>query len=210
MKSIRKLWESIVYLGMQPGSPPQHRIARLFGPFRGPVERFLAGGLAPTDPLYLTNRTFSQKFRTGLVVAVPCLLVAGLLTLGIGRYIRIREKPVTELTKAELQERILPNLAKNIHISTNHDLEVVEARVEGGDPTVVSGTVKNNTNHAIEDANVVFDLTDRFGARLGAVAAKIAHVDAESTAPFRIEAAQRTAAYALVREVVVAPAKAAN
>jgi hypothetical protein len=50
---------------------------------------------------------------------------------------------------------------------------------------------------------VVFDLVDGSGARLGAVAAKIAHVDPKSTAPFRVIAEQEHAAYALVREVVL-------
>jgi hypothetical protein len=167
------------------------------------VERFLAGGIAPSDPLYLTNRTFGQKLRTAVVVAIPCAIVFGLLALGVGSYIRVREKPPQDMTTAELKEKILPTLARNIEISTNHDLEVTEARVEQGEPTVVLGAVKNNTGHAIDNAQVVFDLTAASGARLGAVAATIAHVDAKSTAPFRIAVPQDNAAFALVREVVL-------
>lgn len=204
MKIVRKVWESIVYVGMRPGSAASgSRIPRLFGPLRGPVERFLAGGIAPSDPLYLTNRTFGQKLRTAVVVAIPCAIVFGLLALGVGSYIRVREKPPQDMTTAELKEKILPTLARNIEISTNHDLEVTEARVEQGEPTVVLGAVKNNTGHAIDNAQVVFDLTAASGARLGAVAATIAHVDAKSTAPFRIAVPQDNAAFALVREVVL-------
>jgi hypothetical protein len=204
MKMLRHLWESIIYVGMKPGSAASpSRIPRLFGPLRGPVERFLAGGVAPTDPLYLTNRTFGQKLRTAVVVSIPCLIVVGLVALGVRSYFSVSEKPVRDLTAAELKEKILPNLAQNIHIATNHDLEVTEARVERGQPTMVLGAVKNNTDHAIENARVVFDLTSNTGARLGAVAADIARVDAKSTAPFRIAVEQDTAAYALVREVVL-------
>ena len=199
MKRLRKLWESVVYMGMQPGADPQRRISRLFGPFRGPVERFIAGGVAPSDPLYLSNRTLGQKIRFSIVVAIPCVLVLGLLAIGAGNYFHVQEKPVRELTIAELREKILPNLAKNIRIET-HDLEVVEARVEPGH---VLGTVRNIANHPIEDATLVFDLTDGVGTRLGAVSAKIAHVDANSTAAFHIDIDQPNAGFALVREVVV-------
>jgi hypothetical protein len=204
MKIARRVWESIVYVGMRPASAASgSRIPRLFGPLRGPVERFLAGGIAPSDPLYLTNRTFGQKMRTTVVVAVPCMIVFGLLALGVGSYIRVREKPAQDVTTAELREKILPTLARNIEISTNHDLEVTEARVEPGDPTVLLGTVRNNTGHAIDNAQVIFDLAGDSGARLGAVAAPIAHVDANSTAPFRIAVQQDNATFALVREVVL-------
>lgn len=204
MKIARKLWESIIYAGMRPGSAASaSRIPRLFGPLRGPVERFLAGGVAPSDPLYLTNRTFGQKMRTAVVVAIPCLILVGLLAVGVGSYIRVREKPAQDLTIAELREKVLPTLPRNIEITTNHDLEVTEARVEQGEPTVVLGTVRNNTGHAIDNARVVFDLAADSGTRLGAVAATVAHVDANSTAPFRIAVPQDNAAYALVREVVL-------
>jgi hypothetical protein len=167
------------------------------------VERFLGGGIAPSDPLYLTNRTFGQKLRTAVVVAIPCVIVFGVLALGVGSYIRVREKPAQDVTTAELREKVLPTLARNIEISTNHDLEVTEARVEQGEPTVGLGTVRNNTGHAIDNAQVVFDLTADSGARLGAVSATIAHVDAKSTAAFRIAVQQDNATFALVREVIL-------
>jgi hypothetical protein len=204
MNTLRKLWESVIYMGMKPGSTPsQTRIARFFGPLRGPVERFLAGGMAPSDPLYLTNRTFGQKLRTGVVVAIPCLIVIALVTVGVGSYIKVREKPVRELTALELRDKILPDLAKTVHVTTNHDLEVTEAHVESGQTATVWGKVRNNTDHSIDNAEVVFDLTTRAGARLGAVAAKIPHVEAKSEAPFRVSVEQDTAAFALVREVVL-------
>jgi len=194
----------MVYMGMRPGSAPlPSRVARLFGPLRRPVERFLAGGVAPSDPLYLTNRTFGQRLRTAVVVAVPCMILIGLVGLGVSSYIRVKDQPAPELTTAELKEKILPNLARNIQITTNRDLEVVEAHVETGPTPALLGTVRNNTGHAIEDARVVFDLTTDSGARLGAVAAKIIRVDAMSTTPFRIAVEQDTAAFALVREVVL-------
>jgi hypothetical protein len=167
------------------------------------VERYLSGGRAPSDPLYLTNRTIGQRLRLAAVVAVPGLILVGVVALGAGRYFRVRDKEQRQLTSAELAQQLLPGLAKNIDVRSNHDLEVAEARVEPG--RTVSGTVKNNTDHAIDHAAVILDLTTVSGARLGAVAAKIPHVGPKSTAAFRIKVEQDTAVFAQVREVVLQP-----
>jgi len=201
MNKLRSLWESVVYVGMKPGSAPvATRLARWFGPFRSPVERFLTGGLAANDPLYLTNRTFGQRLRVAIVVMVPCLLLAGVVTLGIGVYIRAHQKPPERLTNAEVAARMLPKIdPQEMHLDTNHDLEVVNAAVESGH--IVAGTVRNNTDRPINNAAVIFELTNSSGARLGAIAAEIPHVDPRGTSEFRVTVEQEDAVMALVREV---------
>ncbi|HMD70172.1 MAG TPA: FxLYD domain-containing protein [Bryobacteraceae bacterium] len=204
MKTLRKLWESIVYAGMRPDSAPSApRSGRRLGRFRDKVERFLSGGPAPSDPLYLTNRSIFQRARVAILVLIPCLILLGLLALGVSHRLRVREKPVHQPTPAEIAQATLPNLVKNIQITTDHDLEVAEARIQHGDPTMVVGTVKNNTAHAIDNARVVFTLTTEVGAKLGYVAVHIEHVDPKSTAPFSLGIEQENAAFALVREIVL-------
>lgn len=163
----------------------------------------IVSGRAPSDPLYLTNRTLGERLRLAGVVAIPCLILGGVLALGVGRHFRVREREERQLTSEEVARQLLPGLAKNIQVRSNHDLEVMDARVELG--RKVSGTVKNNTDHAIDDAKVILDLTAVSGARLGAVAARIAHVGPKATASFRISVEQDTAAFAQVREVVLQP-----
>ena len=69
MNKLRKLWESIVYAGMQPSSPASApRPGKPTGGFRDKLERFLSGGPAPSDPLYLPNRSLWQRARTGILV----------------------------------------------------------------------------------------------------------------------------------------------
>src|ERR1022692_4753065 len=80
MKRIRAFLESIVFAGMKPGAQtaPKRQLAWL-GPLRGPVERLLSGGPAPTDPLYLTNRSLGRKLLSWSLVGIPCLvLLAGI------------------------------------------------------------------------------------------------------------------------------------
>lgn len=202
MKSLRELWESIVYAGMQPRSAPSTPNSGRGGWFRDKLERFLSGGPAPSDPLYLTNRSLFQRTRVAILVTIPCLILVGLVALGVSHRLRVREKPVRQPTAAEIAQATLPNLVKDIQITTDYDLEVSEARIQHGQRTMVVGTVKNNTTHSINNARVVFTITTDIGAKLGYVAVHIEHVDPKSTAPFSLGIEQEDAAFALVKEIV--------
>src|ERR1017187_10871489 len=101
-KIILAFLESIVFEGMKPGAQtaPKREFAWL-GPLRGPVERLLSGGPAPTDPLYLTNRTLGRKLLSWSLLGIPCLV----LLAGIGKVCRSLldpplAKPAKELTAA--------------------------------------------------------------------------------------------------------------
>lgn len=191
-EKLRSLWESVAYAGLKPGSAPRpNRLARWFGPLRRPLERFLAGGRVPDDPLYLSNRTIGQRIRIALVIAVPCLLLA----LGVAAWIRSRHK----LTNEEIAAQMLAGVdTRNLHVAANRDLEVLEATIQSNH--VVSGRVRNNTARAIDGAIVYFDLTDRAGTRLAAVAAHVPRIDPNETASFNAPC-DETAVYAFVREV---------
>jgi hypothetical protein len=188
---------------MQPRSAAPPPGSRRSGWLRGKLERFLSGGPAPSDPLYLTNRTIFQRARVAILVTVACLILAGVVALGVSRHLRVQEKPVHQPTAAEIAQATLPNLVKNVQISTDHDLEVAEARIQHGDRTMVVGTVKNNSSRAIDNIRVVFTLTADNGTKLGYVAVHVEHVDPKSTAPFSLGVEQEDAAYALVKEIVL-------
>ncbi len=192
----------MVYAGMKP-TVRGGKATRLrwLGPLRGPTERFISGGAAPTDPLYLTNRTLSQRIRFGIVIAVPCLILAGGVILSMSSIYKPKIAPARPLTPAEVSARILPNLAKNISIESNKDLQVVEVHVDHTAGTKLAGTVTNNTGHAIRLAEVVFVLTEASGSQLGAVTAKLENLAPFSTTKFAVPIQQSTAAYALVREI---------
>jgi len=188
-------------MGMQPsGGAPEKRL-RWLGPMAGPVSRFLNGGAVPSDPFYLTNRTLGQKVGLALLIAIPCLLVIGGIGLaGLGYF---DNPPATSPpTSAEqAAARTLPDLDKDINIPVNRDVEVVDAHVEQGPVTKLTGTARNNTGRTIHDAELIFDLTDAAGSRLGAVSARVAAIAPKGTTSFSIAIEQRNAAFALVREI---------
>ena len=203
-KRLRGIFESIAYAGLQPGTAAPPKQMKWLGPLRGPVERFLAGGSAPSDPLYLTNRTLGSKVKIGLAIGIPCLVVGGLLYGVLDNSFDFGDdKPVHEQSAAEVAAKLLPKLDQNITITTNRDVNVIEVRVEHGTPMSLVGSLKNNTDHEIHLAEPVFDLTDAGGSQLGAVSTKVENLKAGSTTTFRFPIQQTEAAFALVREVHV-------
>src|SRR6266540_3760121 len=98
MKRLRAFLESIAFAGLKPsGQKAQGRQLRWLGPLRGPMERFLAGG-ATSDPLYLSNRTLSQKMRSWALIAVPCLVLAVAIAIALSTLLDPPEtKQVKEL-----------------------------------------------------------------------------------------------------------------
>jgi hypothetical protein len=195
---FRQFIESVLFAGLKPGGRSTSGGMRWLGPLRAPFERFLSGP-SSADPLYLSNRTLGQKLKLAAVVAVPALLVAGGLMLALSSRTP-GTGPGVEPTAAEINQRILPHLDKNIHVEVNRELEVMEVHIERTPDPKLACTVRNNTSHAIQNGEVVFDLTDSSGSQLGAVRVPMS-LPASSTTKFQISIRQQSAAFALVREV---------
>jgi hypothetical protein len=202
LKRLRAVIESILYAGMKPGS---HTAAatpmKWLGPLRGPVERLLAGP-SPSDPLYLSNRTLGQKARAWSLIAIPCLgLAFGIVAL-LSNLLAPPPPPVRQLSAAEIAAKILPNMAKDIKVEQNTDLEVLEVGIQrDSDPRRLAGKVRNNTTHEIAAADFVFDLTDASGSQLGAVRATVERIPPVSVKAFQFPIKQQQAAFALVRNI---------
>ncbi|MGO9255529.1 MAG: FxLYD domain-containing protein [Bryobacteraceae bacterium] len=203
VRRIREIFESIAYAGLQPGARAgQTKRIKWLGPLSGPIERLLSGGPAPSDPLYLTNRTTGQKIKLGVAIGVPCLVLAGLVYGMLTNSFDFGgPPPAHEATASEVAAKLLPHMDPNMHIDTDKDVEVVEVRVEHGAQMTLVGSMKNTTDHEIHIAEAVFDLTDSGGSQLGGVSARIENFKAKSTANFRIPIQQTEASFALVREI---------
>jgi len=197
---FRKFIESVVYVGMTPGahktqdSPP--RKLRLLAP----LERFLS---APTesDPLYLTNRTLGQKLTRMLWVAVPMAVVVGGVVVAIGFFAPKTITPAKELTPAERADKLLPDFNKDFQVEVNKDLQVLEVHFEHTGSSLLVGNLQNKTGHAIQEAVVVFDLTDAAGSQLGGVTVTETNFAPGAVRQFKQPIVQSTAKYALVRYV---------
>jgi hypothetical protein len=201
-KSFREKVESLVFAGLKPGEPAaQSKSIRWLGPLRQPWERFLNAG-ASDDPLYLTNRTWRQRARVWVLVALPCVLVAAAVAFALLGFVQKRDAASKELTPAQMAAKLLPpDLDKNIQIHDDRPVDVAEVRVEHAGTTRLVGAVRNRTDKALAHAQVIFDLADARGSRLGAVSAEVEHVPPRGTAPFDIAIEQSTAVVAIVREV---------
>jgi hypothetical protein len=198
-QSFRQFVESVVFAGMKPGEPrSEARRMRWLGPYREILERFLSGS-APDDPFYLTNRTVGQRVKLWLLVAAPVLLVAAVIAFGVLGFIEKKDSAPKELTPQQIAAKMLPDLNKPMQFDVNRDLEVLEARVQQGEPVKLVGSVRNVTDRTIGHAELVFDLTDARGSRLGAVSVPLESLPPQRSINFELAIEQRTAVFALKR-----------
>lgn len=204
-RRFREVIESIVFAGMKPGgAAAQSPRMRWLGPLRAPVERFLSGGLAPSDPLYLTNRTFGQRIRFAVVIGTPCVIVASLMALALSDYfVKKTAEPKLDPSPAEraaMAAKMLPNM-DNVKLDTNRDVDVMEVHIDRTKGIALMGTVMNNTTHEIHSAEIVFDLTDSYGSQLGGVSQQLENLAPQIRQNFRLPIEQSSARFVLVREV---------
>jgi hypothetical protein len=200
MKRLRELFESIVFAGMKPGARPgQTQGRKWLGPLRGLVERILSGS-APSDPLYLTNRSLGRRIMPWSLVVIPCLLIVGLVVLALTYSGAPVAAPKKEPTAEEAAAKVLPNLARDVKIDSNKDVEVLQVQVNRS-AMKVTGTVRNNTAHTVAVTDVIFNLTDTSGSAIGAVSGHIENLPPKSTRDFQIPIKRQDAAFVLVREL---------
>lgn len=205
-KSLRDKIESIIFAGLKPGgattSPGAQRSSgwfRWLGPYREIIERFLNRS-APSDPLYLSRRTWQQRLKTGLLLAIPCVVLAGVIGFLVFGNMQRHDAPPKQPSTAEIAARLLPDLSKSLPPGTNPELEVMEVRLDP-DGSTIEGRVRNRSDHRIAHADLIFDLADQLGSRLGAVDAQVNNVEPGAVVPFHLAIVQHSAAVAIVREV---------
>jgi hypothetical protein len=177
-------------------------VAPDFRPARKPglLSRLLSPP-APSDPLYLSNRSFFQKARRFLLVAVPLVLLVGGLFVATQIDNSRTPKPVAELTPEEVAAKTLPAFNKEIKLDSNKDLQVIEVHVEHSRGTQLVGNLRNTTTHPIAEAVVVFDLVDASRSQLGGVTVTETGLLPGAIRSFRKPIEQANAAYVVVREL---------
>jgi hypothetical protein len=204
-KRIKNFFESIAYAGLRPsgGMPLAQAEAKKAGWFSQRIEKFLSGG-GSSDPLYLSNRTFMQKAGIWLLLGLPSVILLtglGLVLLGFFDRSKPVAPPPAGLTDAELAQKMLPDLNRDLHVDSQHQVDVQDVHVLRVGPVKLAGLALNNTDHAISKVEIVFELTDKEGSRQGAVSTELANLPAKSSVPFQFAIEQQTAAFALVREI---------
>jgi hypothetical protein len=201
-KRLRSFVESLVFAGLKPsgGVSLEPKPERRLGPLRDRIDLFLSGGRTPSDPLYLTNRTWKQKLRLALVIATPTALLFFALALVFTNVYAPKTAPPKEVSAAEIMAKLLPNLEKTVNIDTYKDAEIMELRVLRDGPPRVSGILKNKTGRVI---SVEFDLdiASLSGSRVSSSTQRVDKAPPNSSTPFEFPAGNSEAAYALVRQI---------
>jgi len=197
MSPIRKFLESIVFAGMTPGTQTAPKPQpKWLGPLRGPIERLLSGGPAPTDPLYLTNRSPTQILKSWSLIVLPCLILSAGIAYTLHALNPREAKPDKEPTAAEITARL--QVPKDVKLEPDPDVQVLKIHVEG---SRVFGTVQNTSSREIAVVKLVINLTNDTGSQVGAVEATVEKLPPSGSKDFAIAIKQRNAVAAIIREI---------
>ena len=192
--------------GMPAGKSQLDRLRKRFDPLRERMDLFISGR-APSDPFYLTNRTWRQKLKIASLIAAPILLLIALVTIGATGQFRFHkvdpdERPPAEApAPAEAPPPAAPQKPLPDPISTSTDLEVVNIRiVRDAHPPVVTGIVRNKTNRKVDSAEVSYYLADTAGSLVGTDTIEVANVEPHGSVAFRMPLKIAKAEYVFVRD----------
>lgn len=188
-------------VGMAAGKSPPDPSRKRFGRIRGRIEIFLSGRAHP-DPLYLTNRTSRQKLKVAALIVAPALLLIALVTIAATNPFRFHkvdgfEQPVAETPPPAVPQKPLPD-----PILAAEGLEVVNIRIaRDARPPVVTGTVRNNSDHQVASAQVSYYLANTQGSLVGTDTTSVANLEPHGSVSFRMPLKIAEAEYVMVRNV---------
>jgi len=164
-------------------------------------ERKLSGR-APSDPLYLSNRTWKQKLRLAALIATPVVLLGALVVVSSTDWLHFRKANPYEHPLAEAPAPApAPKQTSDTKLAPS-DLEVVNIRIaKDVNPPVVTGLVRNNTGRKVDSAEVTFYLADNDGSVIGTQTASVGNVGPHGSVNFTAPLKIAQAGYVLVRDV---------
>jgi len=193
--------------GMPAGKSQFDRWRKRFHPWRGRIEIFISGR-APSDPLYLTNRTWLQKLKIVSLIAAPVLLLIVLGTIVAANRLRFdkadpyEHPPGDVAAPAEAPPPAVRQQPLPDPISASTDLEVVNIRIaRDAHPPAVTGVVRNKTNRKVASAEVSYYLADTAGSLVGTDKTEVANVEPHGSVAFRMPLKIAKAEYVFVRDV---------
>lgn len=157
-------------------------------------------GRAQDDPLFLSNRTVTQKMKSWLAVGVPCLIVIAVVTFALTRRGGAKDNRVADLSPAQVAARMLPDYTKTVNLAVDRAVTIDEVQVEHSVPPKLIGVARNMSD-LVHSADLLCELETRRGARLGGVTAHLGEIAPHATKKFEVEIVQDTASIAIVREI---------
>ncbi len=172
-----------------------------FGNLKKRFDRFLSGS-APSDPLYLTNRTWKQKVKVASMIGVPILVLIALVLIGSTDVFRFSKvDPYEHPLKEAPQPALAVNKAPEPKLAPS-DLEVINIRIAHDvKPPVVTGIVRNNTGRKVDSAEVSYYVADEGGSLMGTETTSVQNLGAHSSVTFKAPLKTANAGHVLVRDV---------
>ena len=191
----------IIEVGMPAGKSLLDPLRKRFDPLRGRIEIFLSGR-PHSDPLYLTNRTWQQKVKIASLIVVAALLLIALVTIGATDPFQFHKVNAYEHPVAETPPAAVPQKPLTDPIVASEGLEVVNIRIaRDARPPVVTGIVRNNSNHKVASAEVSYYLANTQGSLVGTDTTGVANLAPHGSVSFRMPLKIAKAEYVIVRDV---------
>jgi hypothetical protein len=166
-------------------------------PLRDKIERFLSGGRPPSDPLYLSNRTWLQKLRLAFGIALPLVVLLGALALVFTNVFAPARPAPKEPTAKEILAKLLPDLENTVQIDTYKDAEFLQLHVRRSGPPALVGLLRNKTSHVVSVEFSVY-LANIEGGHVGTVTERVDKAPPGETVPFEFPLGDSDAFKALV------------
>jgi hypothetical protein len=173
---------------------------------RSRIELFVSGR-APSDPLYLTNRTWGQKLKIALLIAVPVLLLVALAVIGAANRVQVGaadpygQPPVEAAPRTDAAAPSATGKPSPDPVLGSTDLEVLNIRIaRDAHSPVVTGIVRNKTDRKVDKAEVSYFLVDREGSLVGTDSVIVASVQPHGSVAFRNPLKLARAEYVFVRD----------
>jgi len=168
---------------------------------RDRFDRFLSG-TAPSDPLYLSNRSPQQRLRRAAAILLPVLIVVGVLIAGSIKLFRTNVNPYEHLADTPAPAPRPAHAPRPDPALTSSGLEVVTIRISRDSASpAVTGVLRNNTAKAVASAEVTYFLADSSGSMIATENASVRNVPPQGSVNFRVPLRAINAAMVMVREV---------
>ncbi len=161
-------------------------------------DAFLAGK-PPSDPLYLSNRTWKQKLKLAALIGIPVLVMSLVIVAASTDLFHLRhENPYDHTLQAE-PVATAPELAAEPQVQ---GMEVSNLRIARDvKPPIITGEFRNNTDHPIHSAEITYFIADNNGSVLATESTEVLEVGPHRVVTFRAPLKLSQAGYVLVRDV---------
>jgi hypothetical protein len=186
--------------GMPVGKSQLDPLRKRFDPLRERMDIFISGR-APSDPLYLTNRTWRQKLKIASLIVATVLLLTILLTIVATNPFGFHRVVAEERPPADAPLAAAPQRPSSGPLTASTELEVVDVRISrDARPPVVTGTVRNRTGQKIDSAEVSYYLADAAGSMVGTDTTEVVNLEPYGSVAFRAPLKVARAVYVIVRD----------